>query len=67
MRVKIDQEKCVGAGLCVMTTSVVFDQDENTGLVVLRQENPTAEEYENVRIAVRSCPSGAISIEGETC
>ena len=65
MRVKVEPGKCVGAGLCVMTTDVVFDQDDKNGLVVLRQQTPAPEQYEKVRTAVRNCPSGAISIEGE--
>ena len=63
MRVRVDLNKCIGAGLCVMASDIVFDQHEQNGLVVLRQETPAPDQYEAVRVAANTCPSGAISVE----
>jgi ferredoxin len=63
LRVKVNQDVCVGAGLCVLTTAEVFDQRDEDGVVKLRQTEPPAELYEKVLSAVRKCPSRAISVE----
>ncbi len=63
MRVIIDTEKCIAAGQCVMKSPKVFDQEEDTGLVILLQENPPAELADSVRLAARLCPSSAIVVE----
>lgn len=61
MRVVIDQDKCIGAGNCLVA-SEVFDQRESDGLVVLLQENPPDELRESVRDAADLCPAAAITI-----
>jgi ferredoxin len=63
LRVKVNQDVCVGAGLCVLSTAEVFDQRDEDGVVKLRQTEPPAELYEKVLSAVRKCPSRAISVE----
>lgn len=35
MKVIIDEDKCVGAGQCVLAAAEVFDQREDDGIVVL--------------------------------
>ena len=59
---KADRGVCIGAGMCVMTDSAVFDQDDD-GIVVLLEEDPETDE--KVRAAVDACPSGALSIAGD--
>ena len=54
---------CVGAGLCVMSTSEVFDQRDEDGVVKLLQGEPPEELYEKVLGAARKCPSKAIKVE----
>ncbi|MFC5948932.1 ferredoxin [Pseudonocardia lutea] len=56
---RADRGTCIGAGMCVMTDSAVFDQDDD-GIVVLLEEAPEVDE--KVRAAVDACPSGALSI-----
>ncbi len=63
MIVKINQEVCVGAGLCVLSVADVFDQRDEDGVVILRNPNPGANEEEAVLGAVRKCPAGAIAVE----
>jgi ferredoxin len=63
LRVLIDQDVCIGAGLCVLSTAEVFDQREEDGVVTLKQIEPPESEYEKVLGAVSKCPSGAITVE----
>jgi ferredoxin len=61
-KVLADRDVCIGAGMCVMTTEVVFDQDDDALVVVLTDEVPDAER-ERVDNAVRLCPSGALKLQ----
>lgn len=61
MKVAADRDICIGAGMCVMTTDAVFDQDDE-GIVVVLTEQIPADEETRVRTAVGLCPSGALSI-----
>ncbi|MET0899676.1 MAG: (4Fe-4S)-binding protein [Mycobacterium sp.] len=61
MKISADQDVCIGAGVCVMSTEVVFDQDDDGIVVVLTDEIPEAEK-DKVRKAVELCPSGALKL-----
>lgn len=63
MKVTVDQDKCVGAGQCVLAAPDVFDQSEDDGIVVLLQEIPPAALEDDVRQAARVCPALAIEID----
>ena len=65
MKIHLKQDLCVGAGLCVLSSSQVFDQREEDGVVVLLQENPAPALYDAVRGAARKCPALAIVVEEE--
>jgi ferredoxin len=62
MKVEVHPEKCVAAGLCVLTTETVFDQDPDTGTVVLLTDTPDAAARDSVREAAGICPALAITI-----
>lgn len=62
MKIHADRDVCIGAGMCTLTISSVFDQDEDEGLVVVLEPEPAPEHYAAVRRAVQACPSGALSI-----
>jgi ferredoxin len=63
MKVIVDQDNCISSGNCVMNSSIVFDQRDEDGVVVLLTENPPAEQAENVRRAAAECPAKVIHIE----
>ena len=62
MKVYVDQDKCVGAGNCLIQAPEVFDQRDD-GIVVLLQAEPPEDLHEAVRDAAITCPALAITIE----
>jgi ferredoxin len=62
MKVEIEEEKCVGAGQCVLIAPEVFDQRDEDGIVVLLDEQPPAETHEGVRESAMVCPAAAIRL-----
>ncbi|MEU6561407.1 ferredoxin [Nocardia nova] len=63
MRIGIDRERCIGAGMCALTAPAVFDQDPGDGRVVAATTDPTPPDHAAVREAVSVCPSGALTLE----
>ncbi|GAB2702655.1 ferredoxin [Kitasatospora kifunensis] len=63
MLVHIDQDKCCGAGHCVLAAPEVFDQRDEDGIVVLLDARPPAELQQAVREAADVCPAAAIRLE----
>jgi ferredoxin len=65
MSVKLtaDQDKCCGAGQCVLLAPEVFDQREEDGIVMLLDETPAEPLHAIVREAAGVCPAGAITVE----
>ncbi|WP_327139162.1 ferredoxin [Nocardia sp. NBC_01327] len=61
MRVTADRNICIGAGLCALTAPAVFDQDDDEGLVIVRDAHPDNMTEPAVREALNICPSGAIA------
>ncbi|MDY6995477.1 MAG: ferredoxin [Actinomycetota bacterium] len=64
MKVVVDRDICMAAGVCVMTADAVFDQDPD-GLVTLVSEQLSPQDEKLARNAVRMCPSGALSLEAD--
>jgi ferredoxin len=62
MKVTVDQDKCCGAGTCVLLAPDVFDQRDEDGIVVLLDETPPEDLHDTVREAVSVCPGVAISV-----
>ena len=61
MKIRADRDVCISAGNCVMAASAVFDQDEDGIVIVLVEEVPEGEQ-DDVREAVRLCPSQALRV-----
>ncbi|WP_343244822.1 ferredoxin [Streptomyces sp. SID14478] len=62
VRVEVDQERCVGAGMCALTAPDVFTQDDDGFSEVLPGRAEAAGEHPLVKEAVRACPVGAVSL-----
>ena len=63
MKIRVDQNRCIGAGQCVRTVPDVFDQRDSDGIVVLLAAHPADEFADQVRKAARLCPSQSIHID----
>jgi ferredoxin len=66
MKVTVDEDKCCGAGTCVLLAPDVFDQRDDDGIVILLEQNPDAQLHTIVREAVSVCPGAAISVSEDT-
>ena len=62
MRVSIEPRKCIAAGQCVLKAPMVFDQQEEDGIVILLNEHPENGDAEAARLAARLCPAEVISV-----
>ncbi|MGW2563219.1 ferredoxin [Streptomyces sp. NPDC001514] len=62
MDVRVDRDRCLGAGMCALTAPQVFDQDEDEGLVVLLNARPPEEQHAAVRVASGVCPASVITV-----
>jgi len=60
MKISVDEEKCCGAGQCVLIAPEVFDQREDDGIVILLDAAPGEDQYAAVREAADVCPGAAI-------
>ncbi|MGW8378134.1 ferredoxin [Streptomyces sp. ODS28] len=63
MNISVDEEKCCGAGQCVLVAPEVFDQREEDGIVLLLAQSPARDTHEAVREAAAVCPTGAITLD----
>ncbi|MER5766479.1 ferredoxin [Streptomyces sp. NPDC001985] len=63
LRVEVDREVCIGAGMCALTAPEVFTQDDD-GLSELLPSWTAARQEHRVREAVRLCPVRAITVTG---
>jgi len=64
VKITADTEACVASGQCVLLAPGTFDQDEDSGTVVLLAAEPAAGEEDAVRQAELTCPAAAIRVTG---
>ena len=62
MRILLDEDKCVGAGPCVLAAGEVFDQRDEDGIVVLLDGHPDEARRGEVETAAQLCPGQAIEV-----
>lgn len=62
MKIIVDEEKCCGAGQCVLLAPDVFDQREEDGIVILLDAEPAADQHALAREAAAVCPGAAIEV-----
>ena len=62
LKVRVDVEKCIGAGHCVLGAPRIFDQRDD-GIVILLDDSPVPELRDAAHKAADLCPSQAITID----
>ncbi|MFI6104236.1 ferredoxin [Streptomyces sp. NPDC051310] len=62
MEIRVDRDRCLGAGMCALTAPAVFDQDQQEGLVVLLDAGPPQGQHASVRMAAGACPASAVTV-----
>ncbi len=62
MHLDVNQDRCIGAGMCVLTAPEVFDQNTEDGRVLLLAPTPPPPQHTSVRQAAHTCPAAAITI-----
>ncbi|GEC08244.1 ferredoxin [Streptomyces spinoverrucosus] len=65
MKVTVHENKCCGAGQCVLLAPEVFDQREDDGIVLLLDAAPPDDLLPAVREAAAVCPAAAIALDEE--
>ncbi|MFD5903197.1 ferredoxin [Streptomyces microflavus] len=60
MKITVDEEKCCGAGQCVLIAPEVFDQRDEDGIVILLDAAPPGDRHAVVRESAEVCPAAAI-------
>jgi ferredoxin len=63
MRITIDEDKCCGAGQCVLAAPEVFAQRDDDGMVVVLDPTPPQDQSKAVKLAAQLCPALAIKLE----
>ena len=61
MRVRVDDQACVGHGRCYEIAPAVFSEDER-GHCRIERESLSAEQVASARLAVANCPEGALEL-----
>ena len=64
MKIEVDEDACVGAGQCVLSAPLVFDQREEDGIVELLRADVSPVERTTVEEAANRCPAVAIRVSG---
>ncbi|MFI6345006.1 ferredoxin [Streptomyces sp. NPDC050560] len=62
MKIAVEEDKCCGAGQCVLIAPEVFDQRDDDGIVVLLDAAPPQDLHEQVREAAAVCPGACIHL-----
>ncbi|MFI1864738.1 ferredoxin [Streptomyces jumonjinensis] len=62
LTVSIDPAACCAMGRCAATAPEVFDQDPDTGTVVLLDATPPPELHAPARLCAELCPCEAITV-----
>lgn len=62
MKVKVNQEACIGCGACAAICDKVFEINDE-GLSQVISEEVEEKDSQEVRDAADACPTGAIEVE----
>ena len=59
MKVKVNQDACIGCGACLSIADAVFEMNED-GLSQVKVDAVAEDQKEQATEAIESCPTGAI-------
>ena len=62
VQIEIDEDRCCGAGMCVLAAPEVFGQRDEDGVVILLDPAPPEEQRAAVDDAIAQCPALAITV-----
>ncbi len=62
MKVKVNQDSCIGCGACAAICDKVFEINDD-GLSQAKVEEVADTDTQDVRDAADACPTGAIEVE----
>ncbi|MEU5345665.1 MULTISPECIES: ferredoxin [unclassified Streptomyces] len=62
LTVTVDPAACCAMGRCAATAPELFEQDPDSGTVVLLDAAPPPELHESARLSAELCPCGAITV-----
>ncbi|MDD5456582.1 MAG: ferredoxin [Candidatus Margulisbacteria bacterium] len=60
MALRIDEEKCIGCGVCCSMLETVFEMNDDKGIAIVKDPNGASKEQ--IQEAIDACPVEAISI-----
>jgi ferredoxin len=60
MKIEVDEDLCIGSANCVHLAKGVFELDDDE---IARVADSSAASPEDIRLAARSCPTAAITVE----
>jgi len=64
MKIVVDRDLCQGHAACMGDAPEVFDVDDD-GMMTVLQDTPPDSLRKEVELAVKYCPTGALSIQEE--
>ncbi|MFF4378172.1 ferredoxin [Kitasatospora sp. NPDC001547] len=62
MRIRTDEDRCIGAGRCYLAAPDLFDQSDRDGTVVVLTERVAGAQLAGARTAVEECPTRTLSL-----
>lgn len=62
MKIKVNQDACIGCGACAAIAEDVFEINDE-GLSTVKTEEVKEDKVDQVRDAIESCPTSAITEE----
>lgn len=60
MKVKVNQDACIGCGACTQICEDVFELDDESGLSKAKVTEVSEENQQACKDAIDACPTGAI-------
>ncbi|WP_369248191.1 ferredoxin [Streptomyces sp. R41] len=62
LTITVDPDACCAMGRCAASEPELFDQDPDTGTVVLLDPTPAPARHASARLCAELCPCGAITV-----